>query len=105
VLNGGPVDGRALGGVMHLAARVVEPVSGRTLVVNTTEPGMQFYAGNKLDGSVVGKSGKAYGKRSGFCLETQHYPDSPNKPHFPSTLLRPGETYMTKTVFTFGVAR
>jgi aldose 1-epimerase len=105
VLTGGPVDGRALGGVMHLAARVVEPVSGRTLVVNTTEPGLQFYAGNKLDGTVVGKGGKAYGKRSGFCLETQHFPDSPNKPHFPSTLLRPGETYMTKTVFTFGVAR
>ena len=91
--------------VLRLAARVVEPTTGRTLVVDTTEPGVQFYAGNRLDGSAVGKGGDAYGKRSGFCLETQHFPDSPNKPHFPSTLLRPGETYSSKTVFTFGVAR
>src|SRR5262245_55868005 len=105
VLNGGAVDSRARGGVMHLAARVVEPTTGRTLVVNTTEPGVQFYAGNKLDGSAIGKSGEPYGKRSGFCLETQHFPDSPNQPHFPSTLLRPGEKYATKTVFIFGVAR
>jgi aldose 1-epimerase len=96
VLNGGRG--------MHLAARVVEPKSGRTLVIETTEPGVQFYAGNRLDGT-IGKSGHVYGTRTGFCLETQHFPDSPNKPLFPSTLLRPGQTYSTKTVFTFGVAR
>ena len=90
---------------LRLAARAVDPSTGRTLVVDTTEPGVQFYAGNRLDGSAVGKRGHAYGKRSGFCLETQHFPDSPNKPAFPSTLLRPGERYSSKTVFTFGVAR
>jgi aldose 1-epimerase len=90
---------------LRLAARVVEPSTGRTLVVDTTEPGVQFYAGNRLDGSAVGKRAHVYGKRSGFCLETQHFPDSPNQPNFPSTLLRPNEIYSTKTVFTFGVAR
>jgi aldose 1-epimerase len=94
VLNGGPG--------LHLAARVVEPSSGRTLQVDTTEPGVQFYAGNKLTGA-PGKAGHVYGPRSGFCLETQHFPDSPNKPNFPSTILRPGNTYRSKTVFTFGV--
>jgi aldose 1-epimerase len=96
VLNGG----RGL----HLAARVVEPASGRTLVVETTEPGVQFYSGNRVV-KTTGKSGHLYDPRSGFCLETQHFPDSPNKPNFPSTLLRPGATYATRTVFTFGVAR
>ena len=90
---------------LQLAARVVEPTSGRTMEVTTTEPGLQFYAGNFLDGTIKGKSGHVYGKRSGFCLETQHYPDSPNKPEFPSTILRPGQEYRSKTVFTFGVAR
>jgi len=85
------------------AARVVEPRTGRTLSVATTEPGIQFYAGNNLDGSLVGKAGRAYGKRSGLCLETQHFPDSPNHANFPSTVLRPGERFQSKTVFTFGV--
>ena len=90
---------------LQLAARVVEPTSGRTMEITTTEPGIQFYAGNFLDGTIKGKSGHIYGRRSGFCLETQHYPDSPNKPEFPSTILRPGQEYRSKTVFTFGVAR
>ena len=81
------------GGGLAPAARVVEPATGRTMEVATTEPGMQFYSSNKLDGSMSGKGGHVYGARSGFCLETQHFPDSPNKPHFPSTVLRPGEEY------------
>lgn len=87
------------------AARVVELRSGRTLEVATTEPGLQFYSGNFLDGTVTGKSGAVYAHRTGFCLETQHYPDTPNKPAFPTTLLKPGETYRTRTVYTFGVQR
>lgn len=90
---------------LQLAARVVEPKTGRTLEVSTLEPGMQFYAGNFLDGSITGKGGHVYAHRTGFCLETQHYPDSPNKPDFPSTILRPGQQYKTRTVFTFGVVR
>jgi aldose 1-epimerase len=90
---------------LQLAARVVEPKSGRTLEVRTLEPGVQFYAGNFLDGSITGKGGHVYGHRTGFCLETQHYPDSPNKPNFPSTILQQGQQYKTRTVFTFGVAR
>jgi aldose 1-epimerase len=86
-----------------LAARVEEPVSGRLLEVLTTEPAIQFYAGNFLDGSLYGPSGRAYRQGDGFCLETQHYPDSPNHPSFPSTVLRPGETYRTTTVFKFSV--
>lgn len=84
------------------AARVVEPVTGRTMSIATTEPGIQFYSGNFLDGTLTGKGGRVYPQRSGFCLETQHYPDSPNHPNFPSTTLRPGETYKTQTIFTFG---
>ena len=84
------------------AARVFDPASGRTLQVSTTEPGMQFYAGNFLDGKLLGKGGRSYGRRSGFCLETQHYPDSPNQPNFPTTLLKPGQEYKSRTVFTFG---
>ena len=84
-----------------LAARVQEPASGRVLEVLTTEPAIQFYAGNFLDASIYGPSGRAYRQGDGFCLETQHYPDSPNHPAFPSTVLRPGETYRTKTVFRF----
>jgi aldose 1-epimerase len=89
-------------GLMH-AARVVEPTSGRTLDVWTTEPGLQFYSGNFLDGSITGKGGQVYAHRTGFCLETQHFPDSPNQPAFPSTILRPGEEYRSRTVFGFGV--
>jgi len=90
---------------LALAASVVEPASGRTMDVFTTEPGIQFYAGNFLDGTLTGKGGQAYPKRSGFCLETQHYPDSPNQPSFPSTILKPGQTYRTTTVYHFGVKR
>jgi aldose 1-epimerase len=90
---------------LTLAARVVEPASGRVLEVATTEPGMQFYTGNFLDGKIVGKGGVAYERHAGFCLETQHYPDTPNKPDFPSTVLRPGETYSSRTVFKFDVSK
>lgn len=90
---------------MKRAARVYEPTSGRTLEVSTTEPGLQFYAGNFLDGKLVGKSGRSYTRRSGFCLETQHYPDTPNHANFPTTLLRPEERYHTSTAFTFGVSK
>jgi aldose 1-epimerase len=89
------------GGVRHVA-RVLEPTSQRTLDVFTSEPGLQFYAGNSLDGRLVGKSGRAYVQHGGFCLETQHYPDSPNQPAFPTTLLRPGEIYESTTIFKFG---
>jgi aldose 1-epimerase len=87
---------------LTLAARVEEPVTGRTLDVRTTEPGIQFYSGNFLDGTLTGKGGRVYGHRAGFCLETQHYPDSPNQPAFPSTVLRPGQEYRSTTVFAFG---
>lgn len=86
---------------LAFAARVSEPTTGRVLEVHTEEPGLQFYCGNFLDGTNVGKSGVAYPHRSGFCLETQHFPDSPNQPAFPNTILRPGQTYRTTTVFTF----
>jgi aldose 1-epimerase len=89
------------GAELSLAARAYEPTTGRVLEVSTTEPGMQFYCGNFLDGSNVGKGGKVYKHRFGFCLETQHFPDSPNKPDFPSTILRPGEEYRTTTVYKF----
>ena len=92
-----------LGEGLAVAARVVEPTTGRTMDVYTTEPGVQLYTGNFLDGSITGSGGKVYGHRGGFCLETQHFPDSPNEPAFPSTILRPGETYRSRTVFTFGV--
>jgi aldose 1-epimerase len=94
-----------IGDGLSLAARVVEPTSGRTLEVSTTEPGVQFYAGNFLDGTLKGKSGHVYGHRGGFCLETQHFPDSPNKANFPSTILKQGQEYSSKTVFTFGVEK
>jgi aldose 1-epimerase len=90
------------GAGLSLAADVYEPKSGRTLQVRTTEPGLQFYTGNFLDGTLTGKDGRVYRQRYGFCLETQHFPDSPNMPTFPSTTLRPGETYRTRTVFTTG---
>ena len=94
--------GRA--GLVH-AARLLDPSTGRTLDVSTTEPGIQFYAGNFLDGTIRGKGGRVYPHRGALCLETQHYPDSPNHPDFPSTILRPGETFRSRTVFAFGVAR
>lgn len=84
-------------------ARVVDPKSGRTLEVRSTEPGVQFYTANFLDGTQVGKSGVALERRHGFCLETQHFPDSPNIPSFPSTILRPGATFRSETIFAFGV--
>ena len=87
------------------AARVLDPKSGRTLDISTTEPGIQFYSGNFLDGTIHGKGGKVYGHRSALALETQHFPDSPNHPNFPTTILRPGQTYRSRTVFTFGVAK
>ena len=92
VLNGG--EG------MKLAAQVYEPTTGRVMEVSTTEPGVQFYTGNFLDGTLTGKAGTVQ-RRSGLCLETQHFPDSPNQPSFPSTVLRPGETHKSTTVFKF----
>lgn len=85
------------------AARLADPDSGRVLDISTTEPGLQFYSGNFLDGTVRGKGGRTYGHRTGLCLETQHFPDSPNRPHFPNTILRPGATYRSRTMFAFGV--
>jgi len=94
--SGGP-------GLVH-AAHVAEPTTGRTLDVFTTEPGLHFYSGNFLDGTITGKSGYAYRRHAGFCLETQHYPDSPNQPRFPATILRPGERYRSRTMFAFGAS-
>jgi len=86
---------------MTLAARVYEPTTGRELEVSTTQPAVQFYTGNFLDGTVTGKGGHVYKRRFGFCLETQHYPDSPNHPDFPNTILKPGETFHQTTAFKF----
>jgi aldose 1-epimerase len=94
VLNGEPKQ-------LRMAAEVYEPTTGRVLTITTTEPGIQFYCGNFLDGRLKGKSGQPYVHRGGFCLETQHYPDSPNQPNFPTTILQPGQTYKTQTVFAF----
>ena len=107
LLHGGGYDHNfvldRVSGDLMLAATVLEPESGRILEVHTTKPGIQFYTGNFLDGSIAGKNGVRYGRRSGFCLETQYYPDSPNQPNFPSSILRPGEVYQTQTVFAFRV--
>ncbi|MBC8084706.1 MAG: galactose mutarotase [Hymenobacter sp.] len=92
-------------GGIHPAATVYEPTTGRTMEVTTTEPGMQFYTGNFLDGTLKGKGGTTYGKNAGFCLETQHFPDSPNQPKFPSTILRPGDTLKSTTIYKFGVRK
>jgi aldose 1-epimerase len=89
---------------LHQAAFVEDPASGRTLTVQTTEPGLQFYSGNFLSGAVKGFSGHAYEKHDGFALETQHFPDSPNQASFPSTVLRPGQRWHSETVLTFGTA-
>jgi aldose 1-epimerase len=91
-------------GVLQEAARVVEPTSGRVLTVETTQPGVQFYSGNFLDGTLHGKHGHVYAKHTGFCLETQHFPDSPNHPKFPTSELKPGETYHSVTIFRFSTA-
>lgn len=88
-------------GELGLAASVYEPRTGRRMQVWTTEPGIQFYSGNFLDGTLYGASGRAYRQGDGLALETQHFPDSPNQPHFPSTVLRPGETYQSTTVYQF----
>jgi aldose 1-epimerase len=88
-----------------LAARAYDPESGRVLEVLTTQPGIQLYTGNFLDGTIHGKGGAVYGKRSAFCLETQHYPDSPNHPNFPSTELKPGQTFHQVTVFKFSTEK
>ena len=93
------VNGAA--GVLRQAATVYEPTSGRVMTVWTTEPGIQFYTGNFLDGTLTGKAGKPYAKRTGFCLETQHYPDSPNKPSFPTTTLKKGAPFKSTTVYRF----
>ena len=89
-------------GELARAARVREPESGRTLEVWTTEPGIQFYSGNFLDGSIVGKHGTTYHQRWGFCLETQHFPDSPNQSAFPTVVLRPGPRFRSRTIWRFG---
>lgn len=98
VLNGGA--GR---GAMRRAVRVRDPESGRVLELFTQEPGVQFYSGNFLDGSLAGKGGRRYALRSGFCIEPQHFPDSPNQPAYPDTILRPGRTYATESRFKFSV--
>ena len=98
VVNGRP-------GTLRVAAVASDPASGRTLTVETTEPGVQFYSGNFLDGSFHGRDGVQYARHAGFCLETQHFPDSPNHAGFPSTVLRPGETLRSTTTFTFGVEK
>lgn len=94
---------REPGGGEQLAARVYEPTSGREMEVRTSEPGVQLYTGNFLDGTITGKGGHVYARRTGFCLETQHYPDSPNQKDFPTTILRPGEAYRSRTVYAFSV--
>jgi aldose 1-epimerase len=88
---------------LDFAASAYEPESGRFMEVKTTEPGIQFYTGNHLKGTEIGKAGRPYTKRTGFCLETQHFPDSPNQPNFPSTLLMPGETLNSTTIYKFSV--
>ena len=90
-------------GGLAMAASVAEPASGRVLTVSTTQPGVQFYTGNFLDGTLIGRGGALVNRRTGFCLETQHFPDAPNQPHFPSTVLRAGEAYAQSTVFEFSV--
>jgi aldose 1-epimerase len=92
---------RGKDGELKTAARVYDPVSGRVLTVTTTEPGVQFYSGNFLDDTKYGKAREGHQKNAGLCLETQHFPDSPNHPSFPSTLLKPGETRHSMTTFTF----
>jgi aldose 1-epimerase len=89
------------GSGLSLCARVYEPTSGRIMTITTTEPGVQFYSGNFLDAKLTGSAGRQYRQGDGFCLETEHFPDSPNQPSFPSTVLRPGETFRSRTVHLF----
>ena len=110
IKNGGGYDhnlvlNRKTPGELVHAVRLSEPTSGRTLDIYTTEPGVQYYSGNFLNGKPTAKSGHVYPYRSGVALETQHYPDSPNKPNFPTTILRPGETYRSRTVFKLGTEK
>ena len=93
------------GDVSKLAAKVVSPASGVSLEVYTNEPGIQVYTGNFLDGKVKGKKGITYNQRTGICLETQHYPDSPNKPQWPSVMLEPGKVYQSTCIYKFGVQK
>jgi aldose 1-epimerase len=88
---------------MGLIARVSEPTSGRVLEVFSAEPGLQFYSGNFLDGTITGKGGRVYQFRSAFCMEPQHFPDSPNQPGFPSVVLKPGQTYHNTIIYKFSV--
>ncbi len=90
-------------GALATAAEIRDPASGRTMTISTTEPGIQFYTANYLDGTVIGKGGAVYKKNAAFCLETQHYPDSPNHPDFPTTVLLPGQTYRSTTVHRFSL--
>jgi aldose 1-epimerase len=94
---------RSGGGSLALAGTVYEPGTGRRMEISTTEPGIQFYSGNFLDGTIAGKGGRVYVKHGGFCLETQHFPDSPNHPNFPSTILEPGKKLTSLTVHKFSV--
>jgi aldose 1-epimerase len=95
----------AKGAGLGFMARVTEPTTGRTLEVLSTEPALQFYSGNFLDGHITGKGGWVYKQRNGFCMEPQHYPDSPNQPKFPSVVLRPGKTYTNTIIYRFSVAQ
>ena len=88
-------------GELSFAAKITEPNSGRTMEVYTTEPGVQFYSDNWADG-YRGQHGATFGRRSALCFEAQHFPDSPNHPHFPSVVLNPGEVYLQKTIYKFG---
>jgi aldose 1-epimerase len=92
-------------GIHELAVKVTEPGSGRAMEIFTDQPGLQFYSGNFLDGSIKGKGGRVYGQYNGFCLETQHFPDSPNRVSFPTTILKPGEKYSTRTIYKFSVIK
>lgn len=88
-----------------MVAQVTDPPTKRTLIVSTDQPGVQFYRGNLLDGTIKGKSGKTYNFRGGFCLETQHFPDSLNHPNFPSAELKPGQTFHSTTIFAFTMGK
>ena len=102
-VSGGYDHNFVLNDELQVAASVYNPASGRTMAVMTDQPGVQLYTGNFLDGRLTGKRGTVYGQHAGFCLETQHFPDSPNQPTFPSTVLWPGETFKSATVYQFGV--
>ena len=91
--------------ITQLAARLVSPESGISLEVYTNEPGIQVYTGNFLDGTQIGKKGIVYQQRAAVCLETQHYPDSPNKPEWPSVVLEPGQTYNSRVIYQFGIEK